>query len=64
MIRLRTIIFIATVTAIVYLLSPAERKRRVREKLREFGFALTVGLLVYWIFIVCAKTWGWWGGAR
>lgn len=52
MLRLRNVIVLVLIIAAVYALAPADRKRRWLDRLREFGRALTLSLVIYWIYML------------
>lgn len=52
MLRVRAIITIALLIMVIYAFTPAERKRRWLDKLRELAKALAISLVVYWIYMV------------
>ena len=52
MLRFRALVTLALVILCVYALAPPERKRRWIDKLREFGKALTISIVIYWIYML------------
>lgn len=52
MLRFRTIVMLGLVIACVYALAPPERKKRWLDKLRELGKALTLSIVIYWIYML------------
>jgi hypothetical protein len=62
MFRIRTIIFIIAIALVVYSLSPAHRKQRIKGKLREVWFATTLAIILYWVFMLAAFAWKHWKG--
>jgi hypothetical protein len=62
MFRIRTIIVIIAIAVVVYSLSPAHRKQRIKGKLREIWFATTLAIVLYWIFMLAAFAWKHWNG--
>jgi hypothetical protein len=50
--KVRNLVVIVLIIAVVYALAPAERKRRWHDRLREFGRALAVSLVIYWIYMI------------
>jgi hypothetical protein len=52
MLKIRNIAVLLALIAVVYALAPAERKRRWLDRLREFGRALTLSLVIYWIYML------------
>ncbi len=52
MLRIRNIAVLVVLIAVVYALAPAEKKRRWLDRLREFGRALTLSLVIYWIYML------------
>lgn len=52
MVKVRNLVVIALLIGVVYALAPPERKRRWLDRLREFGRALAVSLVIYWIYML------------
>ena len=52
MIRFRNLAIVATIATAIYALVPGPRKARFLDKLREFGRALVVSLILYWLLII------------
>lgn len=52
MLKVRNIAVLLAIIAVVYALAPAEKKRRWLDRLREFGRALTLSLVIYWIYML------------
>ena len=52
MIRFRNLAIVATIATAIYALVPGARKARFLDKLREFGRALVVSLILYWLLII------------
>jgi hypothetical protein len=52
MLRVRNVLVILGILTVVYALAPAEKKKRWRGKLRELGRALTLSLVIYWIYML------------
>ena len=52
MIRFRNLAIVAVIATAVYALVPAARKARFLDKLREFGRALVISLVLYWLLII------------
>jgi hypothetical protein len=52
MLRLRNVIVLLVIIGVVYALAPAERKRRWLDRLRELGRALTLTLVIYWLYML------------
>jgi hypothetical protein len=52
MLRLRNVIVLVLIIAAVYALAPAEKKRRWHDRLRELGRALTLSLVIYWLYML------------
>jgi hypothetical protein len=52
MLKLRTVVVLVLIIAVVYALAPAERKRRWLDRLRELGRALTLSLVIYWLYML------------
>ena len=42
----------AVLATVIYALIPAARKARFLDKLREFGRALVLSLILYWLLIL------------
>ena len=52
MLKVRNIAVLLAIIAVVYALAPAERKRRWLDRIREFGRALTLSLVIYWVYML------------
>ena len=52
MIRFRNVAIVAVLASVIYALIPATRKARFLDKLREFGRALVLSLILYWVLIL------------
>lgn len=52
MIRFRNLAIVAVLATVIYALVPAARKARFLDKLREFGRALVLSLILYWLLIL------------
>ena len=52
MLRLRNLAIVVLAAAGIYAVIPKQRKVRVTGKVREFGKALILSLILYWILIV------------
>jgi hypothetical protein len=52
MLRVRNVVVLLLIIALVYALAPAERKKRWRDRLKELGRALTLSLLIYWLYML------------
>lgn len=52
MIRFRNVAIVAVLATAIYALIPATRKARLFDKLREFGRALVLSLILYWLLIL------------
>ncbi len=61
MIRVRTILILVAIAVVVYSLLPAQRKRRIRDKLREVWMATIVAIVLYWVYMLGAAAWSRWG---
>ena len=61
MFRIRTILIIISISWVVYLLMPAQRKERILGKLREFWRATAIALILYWFFMLAYTAWNRWG---
>ena len=51
MLRVRAIVTIVLLISAIYAFTPAERKRRWFDKLRELAKALTISIVIYWIYM-------------
>ena len=56
MIRLRNAAIVAVLAALIYAFVPGARKGRWRDKFREFGRALVISLILYWLLMI-GRTW-------
>jgi uncharacterized BrkB/YihY/UPF0761 family membrane protein len=61
MFRVRTILILVGIAIAVYSLLPSQRKRRIRDKLREVWVATIVAIALYWAFMLGAAAWNRWG---
>jgi hypothetical protein len=52
MLKVRNIAVLLAIIAVVYVLAPAEKKRRWLDRLRELGRALTLSLVIYWVYML------------
>lgn len=52
MIRPRNLAIVAVIATAVYALAPGARKARFAGKLREFGRAVVISLILYWLLIL------------
>jgi len=52
MLKVRNIAVLLAIIAVVYALAPAEKKRRWLDRLRELGRALTVSIVIYWVYML------------
>jgi hypothetical protein len=52
MFRLRNVIVLLVLIGVLYAMAPAERKRRWLDRLRELGRALTLSLVIYWVYML------------
>ena len=52
MLRVRAIVTILLLIAVIYAFTPAERKRRWIDKARELARALAMSLVIYWVYMV------------
>lgn len=57
MLRIRAIVSILLLIFLIYTFTPAERKRRWLDKLRELGKSLAISLVVYWIYMFIVYFW-------
>jgi hypothetical protein len=62
LLRIRTIIILVTIAGVVYMLSPAHRKKRIKGKLREVWTATVIAIVLYWVYMIGAYAWKRWGG--
>jgi hypothetical protein len=60
MLRVRAILIIVALLAAIYSLAPASRKERIRGKIKEIGTALTLAIIVYWIYMLSVFVWNHW----
>jgi len=51
MLRVRAIVTIVLLIFAIYTFTPAERKRRWLDKLRELAKALTISMVLYWVYM-------------
>ena len=61
MFRIRVILILVVVAALVYWLMPASRKAHLRGKLQEIVRATVLAIILYWIYMVGALAWKQWG---
>ncbi len=52
MFRARAFVTILLLIFAIYTFSPAERKRRWLDKLREFGKSVVISLVIYWVYML------------
>lgn len=52
MLRVRNVVVLLLIITVVYAIAPAERKKRWRDRLRELGRALTLSLVIYWLYML------------
>ncbi len=52
MLKVRNIAVLLALIVVVYAIAPAEKKRRWLDKFREFGRALTLSLVIYWVYML------------
>ena len=62
MFRIRALIWIVLFASLAYALSPAHRKQRIKDKLREIWVATVLGIILYWVYMLGAFAWKRWGG--
>jgi hypothetical protein len=60
MLKPRNILFIIVVTVMIYFISPANRKKKIVEKIKLLWTALVISLVLFWIFMLGGKVWEWW----
>ena len=61
MFRVRVILILILVAALIYWLMPASRKAHLRGKLQEIVRASVFAILLYWIYMFGALAWKQWG---
>ncbi len=52
MLRVRNVVVLVVIIGVLYALAPAERKKRWLDRLRELGRALTLSLVIYWVYML------------
>ena len=52
MFRARAVVTILLLIFAIYTISPAERKKRWLDKLRELGKSLAISLVIYWAYML------------
>ncbi len=52
MFRTRAVVTILLLIFAIYTFSPAERKKRWLDKLRELGKSLAISLVIYWLYML------------
>ncbi len=52
MFRARAVVTILLLIFAIYTFSPAERKKRWLDKLRELGKSLAISLVIYWLYML------------
>jgi len=52
MLKVRNIAVLLAIIAVIYALAPAEKKRRWLDRFRELGRALTLSLVIYWLYML------------
>jgi hypothetical protein len=52
MLKVRNIAVLLAIIAVAYALAPAEKKRRWLDRIRELGRALTLSLVIYWVYML------------
>ena len=52
MFRARAFVTILLLIFAIYTFSPAERKRRWLDKLRELGKSVVISLVIYWVYML------------
>ena len=57
MLRVRAIVTILLLIFAIYAFTPAERKRRWLDKLRELGKSVAISLVIYWIYMFIMYFW-------
>ena len=60
MFRIRVILILISVAAIVYWLVPASRKEHLRGKLQEIVRATVLAIILYWIYMFGTLAWKQW----
>ena len=48
--QVRTIVTVIIVALIIYAFLPAEKKRKIKGKVGQLWLALSVSVLIYWVF--------------
>ncbi len=51
MLRVRAIVTIVLLISAIYAFTPAARKRRWLDKARELAKALTISMVLYWVYM-------------
>ena len=52
MLRVRNVVVLLVLIGVIYALAPPERKRKWLDRLRELGRALTLSLVIYWVYML------------
>ncbi len=52
MLKVRNIAVLLGLIAVLYALAPAEKKRRWLDRFRELGRALTLSIVIYWVYML------------
>ena len=52
MCRARAVVTILLLIFAIYTFSPAERKKRWLDKLRELGKSIAISLVIYWVYML------------
>ena len=52
MFRARAVVTILLLVFAIYTFSPAERKKRWLDKLRELGKSIAISLVIYWVYML------------
>ncbi len=52
MFRARAVVTILLLIFAIYTFSPAERKKRWLDKLRELGKSIAISLVIYWVYML------------
>jgi hypothetical protein len=50
--KVRNLVIIVLIIGVIYAVAPPERKRRWLDRFREFGRAIALSLVIYWIYMI------------
>ena len=62
MLRFRSLFIVVSIAILFYWLSPPEKKRRIRQKIADFGVCLAIALALYWVYMIIRTFW--WSGPQ